>query len=619
MVTRCAIYYSGIAAEGGGNFTLQPGISPSTAVIRFCLRETYPLQGQLLLTDGSISISFSRCRVVRESINDGTSGKWNEITIEDRRWKWADECFAIYGEYNRIDTPLDRQPNKLSLRALVALCLDALYEYGYDVSALPDNIYPSVIWDGANPAAEMEQLCQRFGFLVTLQATDTVRIVADGIGILPSTGDPRVSDFQYQREPPVIPAAFVVDGARTHLHHDLPLIPVGYETKTSSRNYGKFVHIDDLSYRPSIGWGLEDPFNFGTVLNEFPNDHATAKKYIWRTYQIGMPKGVASINLPIPPKESIIGFRSRGRLSPTQTSLLQDFFRIDDSTLHRILPLNQIRKRPEIISDYVENDVEPLIYGFFYSMNFANRNSTVAGVNSPTTKSGCSAVLSSIFDYSRMAIPDPPTAIYRQLVMDKQDIKEINWTHGRVTFNDPVYFEDSTDGRIPAPIRLRCSFPIRDPITMAAICPQFWFSPGNATANDVAKIVKDSTYGLEYSGLDSAGSQFDNADWFIAWATEIVKREMNRYLVSQGLSLPYKTFVFDVAIDGIAKTIVWDKAESGAGMTHIDYGMERPAYYLTLNERRLNRLQTYNILVAKEDERRRKRGYGSIRVGGNTP
>ena len=92
MVTRCAIYYSGIAAEGGGNFTLQPGISPSTAVIRFCLRETYPLQGQLLLTDGSISISFSRCRVVRESINDGTSGKWNEITIEDRRWKWADEC-----------------------------------------------------------------------------------------------------------------------------------------------------------------------------------------------------------------------------------------------------------------------------------------------------------------------------------------------------------------------------------------------------------------------------------------------------------------------------------------------------------------------------------------------
>lgn len=573
----------------------------------------------MLLTDGTRSIQFSNCRVTREVVNEGTSGRWMELTIEDRRWKWADSCFAIYGEYNRSGTPLDRQQNTKSLVELARLCLDALGERNYDVSALPNNVYPPVIWDAASPAVELDLLCQRYGYLVALQPTDTVEIVADGIGSLPSAGDPRAMDFRYQSEPPVIPGAFVVEGGRATIHHDLPLIPVVREPDSGSANYGKFVHIDDVSFAPAGGWGREDPFNFGTVLANDPQHHRLAKEQVWKFYQFAMPKGTSNIQLPSPPQESLIGFRSRKALTPTQRALLSDFFQIDDSTLHRLLPLNQVRRKPQLSGGYSELEIDPIIYGFYHSLNLANQNTTVQGFGSPSVISDCSVVLSSIFDYSRMAIDDPPSPRYQQLIVDKRDVKWIDWNNGRVLFNEPMYFLDSTDGFVPPPLRIRCSFPIRDPETMAAICPQFWYQPGSVNANDVAKLVKDSSYGLEYSSRDPSNSSFDNASVFLAWAQEIVKKEINRYAVSQGLSIPYNTFVFDKPIDGITKAIVWDKAENGAGITHIDYGMERPAYYLTLNERRLSRSQTYNITAALEDERKRKRGYGTIRIGGKTP
>jgi hypothetical protein len=91
VVTKAAFYWNGAAADGGGNFTLQPGISPSTAVLRFPLSTPISQIGTLTLTNGTQTINFSRCRVVRIVINEsGGGGRWREVTIEDRRWMWAD-------------------------------------------------------------------------------------------------------------------------------------------------------------------------------------------------------------------------------------------------------------------------------------------------------------------------------------------------------------------------------------------------------------------------------------------------------------------------------------------------------------------------------------------------
>ncbi len=604
MVTKAAFYWNGHPAEGGGNFTLQAGSTPSTAVLRFPLSTPIAQTGTLVLANISQSLSFSRCRVVRTTIPEsGGSGRYREVTIEDRRWMWADRYLPVFGEFNRQNPPRGSQRNPLSVSGLAVRLFSALGEAEYYISGLPDDQFPSVVWDAASPGVELESLCNQYGCIVGLGPNDRAFIVADGTGAGFNSQDSRLMDREYTFQPKIVPEKLVLDGGALHVHHDLPLRAVAPKDKFSD----EFLPIDSVSWKPANGWSAT-----GGNMNAVDiNYRQLAIENVFRVYEVcqGFTKApnqndAVSIKLSIPPT---IKFSSGGNLQ--QNAQLTQLFTIDNTSIHRLLPLNEARY------DFGQgtNDGELRVYGFWWNDTKLNRNARFDKAVTVNSYQAAQDQLPAMANSSAMPLADPIPADSELLVPDGHRSK-IDLAHGRVFFNRQVLLKDNDNKVGEAWLRLRCSFPVRDPETMAALTAQYWTTTSNPTPVNIAKVIKNSEIFLEYSLTKN------NVAEFIAQASAALAVETAALTNAEGISAPYKTWVFNIPLDGIVKAIAWDQAESGHATTHIDYNIERPSYYETLNERRLRRLFTYNALLDIEVKRReRRRGVTQVRFGAKNP
>lgn len=595
---QCLFFWNGYEADGGGNLTLQADIQPSTAIIR--MRLSYPVSqhGTLRLSDGTTIRDFTNCRVIRAVIQQGGGGaRWREITIEDRRWRWGQGYAAIYGEYN-IDQAGQAIVQR-SVRQLAALCFEALGENRYDVSVLPADIYPPTVWDGDNPATALQELIAPYAGQIATWPNDVPRVFTLTEGISP-TPDERQMDFTYGLEPAVVPRAIVYEGGETYMQHDLPLEPIGRELN------GSWRHIDDLSYTPAGGWGAEDPDpNHGFMGIVDPRLRRLARLYIWRRYRIR-----GTFFLPYPPQLLQNRF-ARGYLTPTQRSQFLDYFTIDRGEEWRILPLRD--KQVLVAGSTGFTGLPAEVWGFCYDLNAVNKNTLgVTGYTDIATNYP-SAVNDSALITGSIPVPNAllPLQYTRPFV--------INPDSGHIQFDHAVFLADFIDStRKPAVIRLRTSFTLKDTLSAARLCQQYWNFPRNSNS-DVPKLLKDSAVHFEYAsatgqvGSPSRTSLVSNQQAFIANATIRITDELQTYKVGQGYSSPYKGFVFDKPIDGVVRTIVWDVSERGEGTTHIDYNMERPEAYPTLLEIRARRQATFRLwkdaqIKAKINTQPTKRG-----------
>lgn len=590
MVKQCAFFFGGQPAEGGGQFTLQAGITPSVAQLRFLLRQPLNQIGDMVLTDNQQSRRYRNCRITRSFVPEGGGGpRYREVTIQDRRWRWSDRQFAVYGQYN--STVGREVVLRRNTRDLLILCLEALGETGYDVSQVPTGFYPVVDWDASNPAAEMESLCQELGLLVVLRQNDTIRIVRDGVGVIPRA-DPRQMDFEQAIEPPVIPRYLVYEGGKTTIQHDLNLVPVGLEDDSNHPNYGKFVPINELSYTPDpdFGWRREDPATFPNVRQA---SRQTALKHVWRTYAVG-----GRIPLPVPSR-ALNAAINQGKLTQNQQAAERNYFTIDRGTHWRVLPLNdfQLTLNPEfsLSLGLTEKGIPPVVIGYFYQHNLANTNT------GGFTDWEFVSQFPNVADLSQLIATRPYRAGNTAEIYKKA--KTVDYVNGRVDFQEPVFFKDmSVAGQTdyyPALLRLRTSFSLRDGFTGQFLCQQFWQPVQFPGATNVVKMIKNSSSFYVY---DTSGT--DNEFTFIQQAIAGIAGELQSYEFLQGFSSPYKGFIFDIDVDGICKTIQFDSATNGPGTTYIDFGMESPERYLTLQELRNQRLATFVGFKRQEEARK---------------
>jgi hypothetical protein len=590
VVKHCKFYWGNQAADGGGNFSLQPGVSPSRGILRFQLRQRVSDYASLILTDNeTATATFTNCRMTRYHVPQSDGGRWAELTFVDRRWKWEKHYYAVYGEYNRWGDPYQKT-NQRTARQLAAILLDALGESGYDVSALPNTTGPSVAWDAANPASELDILCAQYGCLVTLNTNNRISIYREGYGRTP-TPDARQMDFTQAKELSAVPKALVFEAGRTHIQFDLPLAPVTLETSTAAAyaaTYKQLVGIDQVSYAPPLGWGVEDPVQFFGVN---PRERPFARRHVWRTYSISGP-----VNLPKPPANMMYGSKGKAT-SIVQQQIAKEFFEVARGEEWRLLPLNEFQNGTSYAPR--SNTPAPQVIGWFYKHGAANVNvggyqsHVQLGLNQPTAFNN---------DLEVTPIPRPANnpAGSAEFYPGKYDI---DLARGIVEFEDPIYFKDFQNNKlVPPVIRLRCSFPLRDPDTAAFLCQQFWNYPGSPIAGDIVKIVKRSDSFFEYSTTKNNYAQF------LADALENLNVELNQYQNSFGYSAPYKGFVFDIPPDGIVRTVTWDVSDNGQGTTHIDFNMERPEAYATLQEARNERLATYNFWLESQLVQKRIRG-----------
>ena len=272
-------------------YTLSRGVAPSVAVVRMPLN----IQGldrkpnAMVFSDGMRTVRFSNCIIsdVAPEV-DGEGFQVMTVAIQDRRWQW--KYGQISGRYNIRSGGFIQPATKKKPKALATLCFEAMGEKKFDVSRMPNDVYPFIDWNMDNPAAALEALCQSVNAHVCLGYDDIVYIFKDGEGkdmpALPNSSSGVGFDFG------TLPGKVGCASSLASWQFDFPLYPVGLDVD------GSIKLIDDLSYRPKDefgGWryvipetmnGLQD--NQETRVDE----RKLAKESVWRWYAVGLPLGL---------------------------------------------------------------------------------------------------------------------------------------------------------------------------------------------------------------------------------------------------------------------------------------------------------------------------------------
>ena len=567
MIKQCLIYFGNVVNEGGGQFTLQAGTRPSRATINTRLGATYPQIGLMRITDGFIWRDFPNCRVVRHTIKPmGASGRMREIVIEDRRWAWAEP--RIWGEYNEIVDGGRSTINKKSARELASLCMEAMKETGYDVSALPDDVYPSVSWDAEVAADALDAVCQQFGFIVALQpSTNRAKVCKNNSGVRPSV-DARAMNSTPSAEPKIVPPSLIFEGGHTLWQRDLLLEPVGIETL---ENKEVIKTIDALSYKPADGWEKQDPRSFKGVAKEH---RGLAKRCVYRMFRVKPP-----FTLQPPPASPFGAVRD---------------FTIDRDELWRILPLKKVQLS-SVSNPDSDRSREALLLGAFVGRESVRKNNV---------------------DKDAYQFTDPNI----QLPADNDpDVDKLvynggwsfNASTGLVHSQAPLYYLEGGEAKPPY-LRLRTSFGVRNRATKQFVSQQYTQQVGSPTSGATQPIlVKQSDVvfeieegrGAAASGATGLRESITNVDQFVGIAQAYLAEKMASLYPDEAITIPYKGFVFDWEVDGSIQSITWASGPQG-GTTVVDYAIERPEMRLTHTQLRN---QANQALAARQQVEASKR------------
>lgn len=260
----------------GVTYTLTRGITPSAALLRLTPEDTEPQVGNLVLKWDNLTLTFRDCALVDAPVRHSFGRQTAiEAIVWDRRWKWR--YGEISGEWNRRSCAGKIVlSTRKSVRELCQLCLTAMGEFTSALSQVPDDVYPHVKWDRANPAQELMWLCELVGCVPGIDANDETKVWRMGTGAYPDSDTFDLTD-NYKAKPTVVPSTVQIATAPTVVQAKMKLEAVGLDID------GTIKPIDLLSYKPVGGWGKEWWHAFPDV---DPAYRHLAEQSVWRWYRI---------------------------------------------------------------------------------------------------------------------------------------------------------------------------------------------------------------------------------------------------------------------------------------------------------------------------------------------
>ena len=242
------VSFPGIQGLTQWSMTLSHGITPSVCMISAVPEGVNPaVIGNLTFTYDRTRFTLYDCLVDSANMSRDSSGNIVSMVILDKRWRW--KFGSISGHYNRRkkDGALDLNTEKTP-QELARLLFEEMKEFRYDVSAMPNDQRPECDWDYSVPAQELADMCDDLGCRIALCLDNVVRIIPIGQGYpLPNSSTQVNADFGY--DPPFHPDSILLVGAETRFQTKFKLERVGEDFD------GSIKKIDDLSYKPSVGWG----------------------------------------------------------------------------------------------------------------------------------------------------------------------------------------------------------------------------------------------------------------------------------------------------------------------------------------------------------------------------
>ena len=271
--------FQGYTLSGRGvSFTRTPGVSANANSLSIATGSPVTLtSGSMYFSDGSNTLTLANHYA--EEYHDASSEageEWRAIIV-DRRWLW--QYGKITAEHNK-PTKEGAVNNETHLKGLATALLDAMGEVDYDVSGLPENVYPHVRWVAAVPAQELNRLLQEYDYVLCLRNDDTVKIWKRGDGTALPAGSKKRYSVGYKRQRR--PGKVTIRGGRSIVQRTFDLIAYGLDTD------GAWKPLQDLSYAPDAvdadgGFG-EDARNFWATGAYSDAERKLARETIFRTY-----------------------------------------------------------------------------------------------------------------------------------------------------------------------------------------------------------------------------------------------------------------------------------------------------------------------------------------------
>lgn len=492
---------------------------------------------------------------------------------------WADT--RVWGEHNQLVDGGRSTLSKKSARELAVMCLDQMGEVGYDVSALPDDVYPAVSWDAEVAPDALDAICTEFGCIVVLHvANNRVKIWRNNSGARPAV-DARATDATPSAEPKIVPPALIFEGGHTLWQRDLLLEPIGVETL---ENKEVVKPIDQLSYTPAGGWESQDPRSFRGVEKEH---RALAKRCVYRMFRVKPP-----FVLQPPPMQ----LATSGKSTSGTDAAVASFFTVARDELWRILPLGRTQVS-SVAGDDARRTRGALLMGAFVEKNTSRKNNVDK-------------------DEYPFTSPDSQLPADTEADVDKlifQGSWSLDVNEGIVTTQTPMYYLENGKPKAPY-LRLRTSFGLRHPETKQRVSQQYRYITGASNSAGSPQLVKQSDVVFEIQegrgavihneylapvGLESV----TNADQFIQIAEAYLGERLASLFPDEAITIPYKGFVFDWEVDGSVRAVTWSASPQG-GRTVIDYAIERPEMRLTHTQLRNQANQALAIRQQAEASKR---------------
>lgn len=510
--------YPGLTSFTTATYTLSHGIAPGACVVTAVPQLSIAATGNAQFTFGGQPITLRDCRIgdVAESVSEG--GITWTIQLLDRRWKWA--FGEIYGAYNRRDdqgrmiTSSEKTP-----RQLARLLLEAMGESVGSTALLdlPDNGRPEVDWNGDTPAVELERLVDLFGCRVVLGVDGSVSVRAFGRGgSLPNNPAFPPLEKSLTIDPPERPDTVRVLGGPSLFQAKFRLEAVGMEVG------GEVKKIDDLSYKPTTGWGLETDL-FSNVQTGGLNTETrkACLETVFRWYRIA----IESLDLPY----------NAGTITP--------------ATLTSILPLNDVQIATYTDpSDSRKKPKPAAIVGEYWQRNIGTPINTPGGT-------------------------------------PYKDSWQLDAERGIVVFAEPVrrWSGNEDVGWLPAKLELTTSFSVRHP-DKGTLHRWFWLqnASGGVKTGAGPEVSKQDELVLRCIQDTTGGAWTDNKidDDLEGKSRYYADGVFAKYATESKASLTVAGLL-PVNPDGAIAEVTWSIAESGATTTisrNTEVNPYRPAY-----------------------------------------
>ncbi len=276
MTQQTVFSFPGIPAVESATMTIRNGVQPGVCIVKTPPQRLFqPEVGDVRFSCGARSVVFRNCMVESASLEVQSRQMWS-LRILDRRWKWR--YGSISGRFNiRQQNGQIRDGSERTAQQLATRLLQAMGETRFDVSALPAHLRPAVNWNFSNPAAELQKLCDVAGCVITLGLDDRVRILRKGEGPpLNLYGVERHGSFALRSS--LRPDELTLVGGATVFQDSLALEAVGLDTDDCVKP------LDQLSYKPSNGWGAGAYESMADVAGGEARNRALES--VWKWYRV---------------------------------------------------------------------------------------------------------------------------------------------------------------------------------------------------------------------------------------------------------------------------------------------------------------------------------------------